>query len=112
MPSSIAFLTAQPGSLSCLQSENLHFDAISSISEKDLSTSPVISWSSLIPGVSITTPPWGNASNSLCVVVCLPLSSFLNPLVRRTSSSISLLIRVDFPTPDDPINATVFSLVI
>lgn len=83
---------------------------IAEISEKVFDKSALSIPSSLIPGVSITTPPSGIINISLLVVVCLPLSSFLNPLVSSIFSPISLLIKVDFPTPEEPINAIVFPL--
>src|SRR4051812_13413564 len=91
----------------CVQSLNLHSVASSSISAKDFDKFAFMIPSSRIPGVSITTPDSGNMISSRLVVVCLPLSSFLISLV----SSIFLLrrqfINVDFPTPDEPIKATV-----
>ncbi len=64
---------------------------------------------SRIPGVSITMPPEGSRNNSLRVVVCFPLSSLRSPLVFRYSFPNRRLIRVDFPTPEEPMNAIVFS---
>lgn len=44
---------------------------------------------------------------SRLVVVCLPLSLLLTSLVSKTFRPRSRLISVDFPTPDEPMNATV-----
>ena len=52
--------------------------------------------------------PFPTLNISLLVVVCLPLASdslMLNVLM--ISSPISLLIRVDLPTPEEPIKAIV-----
>ena len=51
--------------------------------EKDFFKSALIMPSSLIPGVSITTPKFGNIMSSRLVVVCLPLSSFLISFVSN-----------------------------
>ena len=63
---------------------------------------------SRMPGVSITMPPEGRRNNSLRVVVCLPLSSLRSPFVFSRSFPNRRLIRVDFPTPEEPIKAIVF----
>src|SRR5699024_4877754 len=109
-PSLIAFCTAQFGSCWCVQSLNLQSKASSSISEKDFVKSAFIIPSSLIPGVSITTPKFGKIISSRLVVVCLHLSSFLISFVSIVFCPCKQLIRVDFPTPDDPINAAVLPL--
>lgn len=43
--------------------------------------------------------------------MCLPLSSFLISFVFKNLLPISLLIRVDLPTPDEPIKAIVLPFV-
>src|SRR5699024_2695595 len=48
--------------------------------------------------------------SSRLVVVCLPLSSFLISFVSDIFCPCKQLIRVDFPTPDDPMNAVVLPL--
>lgn len=104
-----AFCTAHPGSTVCVQSRKRHCSASSSMSEKVRSMPLFASHmpSSRIPGVSMTIPPSGKNSNSRCVVVCRPLSSFLMPPVARRSSPSSRLTSVDFPTPEEPKNAAV-----
>ena len=58
---------------------------------------------SRMPGVSISTAPQGSRTACRCTVVCRPWASFtrISP-VFITVSFVSALIRLDFPTPEDP----------
>jgi hypothetical protein len=59
--------------------------------------------------VSSTSAPAGNRNSWRLRVVCRPLAS--SPRISRTSctsSPISRLTIVDFPTPDEPMSAIVF----
>ena len=66
------------------------------------------SWSSRMPGVSITSTPEGATISSRCVVVWRPLpTAALMALVSWRSVPSTRLISVDFPTPDEPRSASV-----
>jgi spore germination protein KB len=107
VPTARACRTAHPGSVLWVQSRKRHWVASLSISEKALDKSTASTPNSLIPGVSITIPPWDRTSNSRWVVVCLPLSSCRVSAVASSSSPANRFINVDFPTPDEPIKDAV-----
>ncbi len=70
-----------------------------------------VSFNSLMPGVSMRMPPSRNRCSDREVVVCLPLlPSLLNSAVS-CSTSVSALIKVDLPTPEEPVNVTVWPFV-
>ena len=75
------------------------------ISSKARSTasSPAQSWSSRMPGVSISAPPPGSGISSRCVVVWRPrLSDSRTSAVRRRSSPSRQFTSDDLPTPETP----------
>ena len=61
-----------------------------------------------MPGVSITIAPEGSITSSRLVVVWrpFPLHSWIS-CVACHSSPMSVLSKVDLPTPDEPMKATV-----
>ena len=67
------------------------------------------SCSSRMPGVSITSAPVGVCTSSRRVVVWRPLLSFsrTSAVGIASGSRTSELIRLDFPTPEEPMNANV-----
>jgi len=61
-----------------------------------------------MPGVSMTMPPPGRTRSCRDVVVWRPLPSHSRTaVVRSVVSPSSALIRLDFPTPEDPMKAPV-----
>ena len=54
----------------------------------------------------MTKAPFVRVMSSRLVVVCRPLSSFRKPLVAN-SVPAKRLIRVDLPTPEEPMKAAV-----
>jgi hypothetical protein len=60
-----------------------------------------------MPGVSMSTPPDGSAKSSRCVVVCRPrASASLTSEIRCASRPSIRFVRLDFPTPEDPMSTT------
>ena len=93
-----------------VQSENRHPFASSAMSSNAPSTadSSTHGCSSRMPGVSISNAPPGNSTSCRAVVVWRPLPSLsrTSPTCCRSCPS-SRFTTVNFPTPEDPSNATV-----
>ena len=91
----------------CVQLRNLHWYANDSSSENVFERSVLSAPISLMPGVSITTPPRGHKNISRPVVVWRPLSPLAISCVAIVFTPSKRLINVDLPTPEEPIKAQV-----